>query len=471
MKNPVSLLALILAPLVAQAQDTQHVDGNLTVHGDLIVGGNLTINGNLIVNGNLDQRPDGGDEEDSDIFVELWNLDQQHNGLSVTVRGSDNQWLDPDADIRLDEQGMATNSGADKAPNPLIAVHRPERLNRPTYRSIQKLFDNYSLKDGDPESTSQVEAQEIDTFLTDILRTEVMKRCLAYINAEKLAKDGEQLTPTAFRALLEHQWFELYTNHFRDNSPNPQVSGFEHVFVGDENRNGEIGGHHFWWKFLLDQEAGEADSLGHNYRLSNGVRPPGERYEWLATFRMTWKPNGNTLNGSKKGFFVGFSPELMMAYGTLGLLMEQKTGDHQVVALDGGEFELVIHASALPGTEPVNQRRGNRIRSVFPILKSLVSQSAELSVSEALRMPNGEAVSVIGIVTKEHNNQFGLKLDGVDDPMEFLVVKLPAALRSEFNPIQNSAIIRKRIVVHGVRGLYTGIPGIVDVHSIRRKSD
>lgn len=469
MKKLALPFALMLFPLGTCAQDNQLVDGNFTVQGDLVVNGNLTINGNLIVNGNLGQKPKVDGDENQCIFVELWKLDQQHNGLSVTLRGSDNEWLDPNADVRLDEQGIVGDG--DQAPNSLLVVHRPEKLARPTYRSVQKLFDNYSLKDGAAESTSDIEQQEIDAFLNDILQTEVMKRCLAYINSKKLAEDEEQLTAATFKSLLEHHWFELYTNHFSSDSPNPQVSGFEHVFVGDENRSGGIGGHHFWWKFLLDQEAGLADSLGHNYRLPDGVRPPGERYELLATFGMNWTPDGNTLSGRKKGFFVGFSSELMIAYGTLGLLMEQKMGDHQDVILERGEFELVIHASALPGSEPVDRRRGTQIRSVFPILKSLVSQSESLSVADALEKPDGEAVSVVGIVAREHNNQYGLQLTDVEDPSEFLVVKLPEALRSEFNPLRNTAIVGHAIVVHGARGPYTGMPGIVGVHRIERKSE
>jgi poly(U)-specific endoribonuclease len=469
MKKLALPFALILFPLGTFAQDNQLVDGNFTVQGDLVVNGNLTINGNLIVNGNIGQKPIVDGEEDSSIFVELWKLDQHHNGLSVTLRGSDGEWLDSDADIRLDEQGVVADG--DQAPNPLLVVHRPEKFARPTYRSVQKLFDNYTLKDGAAESTSDIEQQEIDTFLNDILQTEVMKRCLAYVNSEKLAEDEEQLTTAVFKALLKHQWFELYTNHFSSNSPNPQVSGFEHVFVGDENRSGGIGGHHFWWKFLVDQEAGQADSLGHNYELPGGVRPPGERYAWLATFGMTWTPNDRVLGGPKKGFFVGFSSELMIAYGTLALLMEQKTGAHQDVTLEGGEFELVVHASALLGPEPVDQRRGTQIRSVFPILKSLVSQAKSLSVTDALAKPDGESVSVVGIVTREHNGQFGLQLTDVVNPSEFLVVKLPEAFRSEFNPLRNNAIVGQAIVVHGVRGLYTGTPGVVDVHRLERKPE
>lgn len=458
MKAVFPAFVLILCSMNVQAQNASAF-GNATGQSEPTVDGDESSDHDAIVTGRSQPQ--------EDIFVELWELDQQHNGLSVTLRGSDGQWRDPEAEVRLDEQGQIA-ADVDRAPAPLIVVHRAEKLQRQTYRSVKRLFDNYSLKDGTAEIVSAAEQREIDNFLDDILQTEVMKRCLQHINSEKLAKDEQQLTAETLKTLLEHQWFELYTNHFRRDSPNPQVCGFEHVFVGDENRGGGIGGHHFWWKFLLDQDAGQADSRGHNYRLPNGIRPPGERYPWLATFHLTWLPEEELLSGSKKGFFVGFSPELMMAYGTLGLLIEQKEGTHRHIALDGGEFELVIHASALPGREPVDERRGTQIRSVFPILKSVSGLANPLSVSKALARPDGETVSVSGMVVREHNNQFGLRLADRNAPDTSLVVKLPPAFRAEYNPLRNAAIVGEEIVVHGVRGRYTDMPAVIEVHKIDR---
>jgi hypothetical protein len=235
--------------------------------------------------------------------------------------------------------------------------------------------------------------------------------------------------------------------------------------MGDHNRS-KIGGHHFWYKFLQDQNAGSADSLGHKYK-----GPPGQDYPWLATFRMRWSPEpGLTMKDpEQKGFFVGCSPELMLAYGTLGLLVEKKTGQHPFVTLDGGKFELTIHASTLLGGGDPDDRRGDQIRSAFPKLMTFSSPDSpgsgvNVTVAEGLAASQGQHLQVAGIIVARHNEEFGLQLaDSETAGAPFLAVKLPKTFRETFNPKLDPAARGRKAVVHGRRDLYTGIPGIKDV--------
>jgi hypothetical protein len=156
----------------------------------------------------------------------------------------------------------------------------------------------------------------------------------------------------------------------------------------------------------------------------------------------------------------------MIAYGTLGALLEKRNdGDHPVVDLDGGRFELTIHANTLPGQGDPDDRRGDQIKSSFPKLRSVsvTGPGLDITVADALGTSNGQHVQVVGVIADAHNEQFGMQLaDSLDAP-QFLAVKLPKAFRAAFNPQLNPAVRGQRVVVHGRRGNYTGIPGIIDV--------
>ncbi len=461
-----SLAVGIFATCVAD--EIQTVDGDLTVTGDLEIRGNLIVHGDVVVRSIV--QADSGTTPpvgpDSTFFTELWRLDQRQNGLSVTSRNEDGEWANPDADIRLDEQERVGSSDDDQAPKPILILHNPEKTTGPTYAAIRKLFDNYTLKDGQPEEVTEQELAEQEAFLDAIMPTAVMQRTLRYINDNRLT--SQPMNAETMRRLLKKHWFELYTNHYRRDRPNPDVSGFEHVIVGDESRSGGIGGHHFWWKFLLDQLAGTADSVGHHYRFEASqnryVTPPGEAYPLVATFGMRWKPQDRQLYSSKKGFFVGCSPEFMMAHGTLGLLLEQKFDTHQTIELDGGEFELVVHASTQE-----DRQLGERIRTVYPVLKNVESQV--VSVAEARALPHGDVVAVRGVIVAEFNNQFGMMLRGFGDADETLAVQLKSHFRGEYSPRLKPEILNTKVIVYGTRGMYGMREGLREVFRIERVQD
>jgi hypothetical protein len=157
----------------------------------------------------------------------------------------------------------------------------------------------------------------------------------------------------------------------------------------------------------------------------------------------------------------------MLAYGTLSLLFEKQNNDtHPVVTLDGGTFELVMHASTLPGGQ-----RGDQIRSSFPILRSLGTNAAPapadvIDVDQALATAEGANIAVRGVIQREHNGEYGLRLAESLNAEEYLAVRLPAQLRPEFNPKLNESAKGKSVVVEGKRGKYTGEPGIIDVTRI-----
>jgi hypothetical protein len=463
MKNCIcgALLCVFLATTLWADDDVVVIEGTQTIlRGDVIITGNLTVQGQLIVNGKLivngnstadeDPTDDPGDTA-TDIYVELWNLDQQHNGLSVSLSGA------ADADVHLQEQDEAAGND-DQALDPLIVVHQSDKLDALVYQTVRPLFDNYTMTDREAENVTDAEKAEVDKFLDAVVNTEVMQRCLTYLNDNSLVANDPEVTTAELKELLKLQWFDLFTNNFNGNS-NPQVSGFEHVFVGDKNGGGGIGGHHFWYKFFLDQTNSAADSRGHNYGSL-----PGETYPVLATFSMTWSPDGQTISSDRKGFLVGCSPDLMLAYGTIALL-EEPTKGHPKITLEGGRFELVLHAETpLDSSQPADQ-----IRSVFPKLESVGPPPPTpdtISVAIALSVPEGQDFSVRGKITARVNGKFGLQLSDIADLSKSLAVKLPPEFRDQFSPLLKPSVLGTTVIVVGKRSKYTGIAGVIDVSQI-----
>ena len=80
-----------------------------------------------------------------------------------------------------------------------------------------------------------------------------------------------------------------------------------------------------------------------------------------------------------------------------------------------------------------------------------------------MAVSNGQHVQVMGVIVDLHNQEFGMRLADTIDSPQFLAVKLPKSFRPDFNPQLKPEAKGMKVVVHGRRGNYTGIAGIVDV--------
>lgn len=317
------------------------------------------------------------------IYQELWDLDIQseNNGCTVTSRGPDGQWLNPNADIKLDEQNELSSGSADNAPNPLIADFNADKLQGRTYSALKALVNNYvfnARQSEDHLGDNAVEDAEIETFLDKIQNTPVMQMAFDYINCDL----GENIDTVEFRAVTKRLWFDIYTNYY-NNNPVPFCSGFEHIVVGESKSNPNargIGGYHSWTKYLFDQESGRVDFNGYNYdNKLNRLAPEGASVPHVATVSLTYTPldmDGQPMGRKRKnlgGFFVGPSPECQIAMPVVAYYesindqffvgsgntsrerTEKEVEIHDVV------YRLVLYMETLQ-----DQTRGNRLRSFFP---------------------------------------------------------------------------------------------------------
>ncbi|WP_407333320.1 DNA/RNA non-specific endonuclease [Enterovibrio sp. 27052020O] len=339
----------------------------------------------------------------TDIIQALWDGDK--NKFSVT-RMKDGRWMNENADIRLYEQGFRNPRKQDLAKFALFDdVNTDKLMLSPTYEAFKRLLDNYNEMAHDGEQYSNQERIEIDNFLNTCFATTgsngvtLMEEVYQYITAspeigglgfERKAHTDMPFSSTtfgseacvdlsdmaAFQTTLRNIWFGLYTNYF--DKAVIGASGFEHVFLGEIKREGsryEVGGYHYWVKFFWDEQVAMSGQSNLNYLGSFYDGPEGQLNTDVATLSMRWRVGNKSALKEKGGFFVGISPECMLALGTL-VTFESYRNDADALAFFDGEsnrraaindwrYDLVIYRETRQ-----DKSRGFHLRSFYPVLKS-----------------------------------------------------------------------------------------------------
>lgn len=92
--------------------------------------------------------------------------------------------------------------------------------------------------------------------------------------------------------------------------------------------------------------------------------------------------------------------------------------------------------------------------------------SGLLTVAQGLSVSEGTRIVVIGVIQAEHNDQYGLRLADSLGATEFLTVQIPRDFRQEFSPRLNPTALGRKVRITGLRGRYTGLPGIRNVAAV-----
>ncbi|MGI9435483.1 MAG: hypothetical protein ACR2Q4_11755 [Geminicoccaceae bacterium] len=281
-------------------------------------------------------------------YQQIWDADQEHRGvpaIRANQRGDQRVGF-----VRIDERG-----GRDPDHRVIAEVSIPDEK-RETYDLTKALFDNYRLDQTKREDTTQDEAREILALLEAVTDSAPMELARTHLGEAR----GNPYSRDEFQALMFDIWFRQY-----DNGRNLDLSGFEHVVVG-EQKAGTVSGYHFWYRYYLDDFGllGTGDDIdfdGTRYpkRLIEEARSVPDvvtlGYRWRAEDhdagieRPLFKPTG--------GFWVGCSVEGLMA---LGMIRFFQRGPVTAV-INSARYEIDLYKS------PDRQS----IRSYFPIFKGL----------------------------------------------------------------------------------------------------
>ncbi len=326
-----------------------------------------------------------------DIYETIWDLPDSH--VPVTRRDSNGSPIDPAATVVLDEQSKAGNCLHDgNADRPLFAHVDETAFNEPTFGTFIALLDNYTAVENEPETAFNRDGNgdgtfadathdsEVNAFLDAVLASRPMQVAADHIRS--VLKPG--LSAAGLRSRMKRMWFEPFTNRF--GGTDRHCTGFEHVFVGEDESStsapspcaDKVGGYHSWVKYYLDQQAGKAEYLGHDYEGS--VDDDGLASPHVATILFRWSPKpgedgarGHDLLKKPGGFFVGTRPEFEIAIGTVGMYALEAgefenigRNDQRRVKFGDSFFDLVLHPEATG--PPVNgvAPRGEHLRTLWP---------------------------------------------------------------------------------------------------------
>ncbi|XP_062975005.1 uridylate-specific endoribonuclease [Elgaria multicarinata webbii] len=224
-----------------------------------------------------------------------------------------------ESDIIVNKQHLTsdTKEQEDQSPKPLFDYVNEEKLfSKPTYASFIKLLDNYHKEVGTEEDFNTEQLAEQDTFLEEIMKTEVMKDLYRFLQSK-----NRYDTEPEFVADLKKMWFGLYSRGKDDGDS----SGFEHVFSG-EIKKGKVSGFHNWIHFYLLEKQGVIDYLSYNY---DG---PWTSYPDVLGMQFNWDGFYKEVGTA----FIGSSPEFEFGLYSLcfiarpGKVCHLKIGGHDL---------------------------------------------------------------------------------------------------------------------------------------------
>jgi poly(U)-specific endoribonuclease len=312
-----------------------------------------------------------------DIYQAIWNADQTGSGIKPIL---DSQTGDP-------AQGYVKVAAiADGAPDFKVMpeVQIPAAKLR-TYDLVRQLFDNYALAEPDLEVETAQEREEVHNLLAAIIDSAPMQVARQYV---------EKSTNTI---ISSERWYatllELWFRRFAKNG-DPELSGFEHVFVG-EQEDAKVQGYHFWYKYYLDD--GLASTIERQRlpgfkddrivylrgQYGNGQ----EQFPESVTISFKWDAPDyergalRPLTKPKGGFFVGCSVEGLMAIGAVRAHLGARAPKEAVI--NGARYDLKLFRSD----------NNQHIRTFYPVY--LGPGRADSSSSEEPTNVESEIVTTV----------------------------------------------------------------------------
>lgn len=206
------------------------------------------------------------------------------------------------------------------------------RFSRSTYNRFRPLLNNFIPDYGVSEPPCQRCRSAEDLWLNNVISSGPMRRAWDFLISKGLASSNT----STFKRLLKQLWFQFYS---RSRGPIDSC-GFEHVFVGEQDR-GSVKGFHNWVMWYQEEKEGEL-SLRQTRRTCNR-NLVSVQYDWL---------------GSSKSYgsmFIGTSPEFEIALYTLCFL----TRNEDCRTSLGGRSVTIT-------TYPMNNVSPRTISTAFP---------------------------------------------------------------------------------------------------------
>jgi hypothetical protein len=398
------------------------------------------------------------------IFQKIWTADQQGNGIPALRPNEDKD--SSRGYVVVDER--ATSVGSDHRVLAEVVIPPSKRK---TYELCERLFDNYALERIVREQITDTESQEELDFIDAILPTPPIEVARQFLESSL----DLTLSQSLMAAMIKETWFTLGAS-----GNQPDASGFEHVFVGEQaSKSSEIGGYHFWYKYHLD-DAG--DRLHHGTVLDDRIEYLGTQYGGadepdkgvlvpeVVTLSLRWEaPLGDGNQGTKTlhkpigGFFVGCSPEGLIALG----LVRTRTQSSKLALINGAKYQLDLHR--LDGNR-------NAIRTFFPRFISanvtrIIDENGNDTEGEVTISPFKVLMAMVNPENPEGGKEF-LQIANISDNSASLLgwkVVAPNGVTFELADIEVLAGDIFKFIVPSNNGILRNKSGIIQLKTPNNK--
>ncbi|CAJ0595925.1 unnamed protein product [Cylicocyclus nassatus] len=268
--------------------------------------------------------------------------DEELLKMSKILRAKDVNKAGPGQILINYQLQVQSREGMDSAAKPFFTRVSSELLNKPSYKRFINMMNNFYKEIGIPEPrvSKKQEREEISLFLDTILATKPWKILYKFLQTKNhpFAEDRD-----TFRNSIKHLWFDHYSRARGE----LDTSGFEHVFIGEED-HGMVSGLHNWVRFYM-LEKNPAENFDYKgYNEKKGYVMAGLTFMWGNAFK--W--NGSIL--------IGTSPEYEMALYTMCFLSRREK-DPCKIELDGIPLSINSYATV--------QNREVYISTIYPTIR------------------------------------------------------------------------------------------------------
>ncbi|KQO18416.1 hypothetical protein [Paenibacillus sp. Leaf72] len=296
-------------------------------------------------------------------FQKIWEADMKENGILPLIKGlSDNQKDPAQGYVIVDmnpQPDEASTPGSEKNEITVFKETLIPDSKQPSYDLFIKLHDNYDWKVGSKESTSPEEQAEVNDFLQFAIGTKPMQIAREYAESNGHLAAGN--SDDDWKNMLKALWFKL----IKGNS----TSYFEHVFLGEQgSKRRKLGGHHFWYHYLINDgpfvKLEKEDSIVFIRHVEVNKIEASKLAE-VITIEYSLEEIDNQGKKTKLiknigGFFVGTSPEGLLALGTVAFLDGR---EHIPVELNGEKLDITVFRT---------QDEKKDARTFYPVIKEAV---------------------------------------------------------------------------------------------------
>jgi hypothetical protein len=268
------------------------------------------------------------------VYQRIWDADQAGRGIPAIAAGSP-------GDERQGYVKVDVPAGRNAGHRLFAEVHIPDHK-RLSYDLCRALFDNYRLDQTKVEETTPVEGRETLALLDTIAGSAPMQIAREHLERERARRYAD----AEWQELIFDVWFRPF-----DDGRNRDLSGFEHVVVG-EQKAGRVNGYHFWYKYHLDDGPGflgsdDIDFDGMRYDRPSGASDAGPQVPEIVTLAYRWHAQDFAAGVKRSlykpigGFFVGCSVEGLLA---LGLVRFFERGEVETV-INRARLRIDLHRS------------------------------------------------------------------------------------------------------------------------------